>query len=298
VATEKRERQRAARQAKQEAGHTEETRSRRTRTIVRVVGILAAVLVAAFLFNFLFGDEGGDVDDVTTSDEDDEAVEDEAADDEPADDEAEEDEAGEDEFAFEAPDISDDCPPAEGAGERTTEFDGPAPWCLDLDRTYILEVATDAGLFEITLDTENAPVAANNLVFLARNQYYEGTIFHRVIPDFVVQGGDAGDGAPGYTLGDDQLFLGELPDAEPYYPEMSVAMANVDANPFSATSQFFVVTGPRGERLDPDFTRVGEVTAGEDVVRGIEATGEDADDAGLPTEPVTIESVSVTESEG
>jgi cyclophilin family peptidyl-prolyl cis-trans isomerase len=300
VATDKRERQRAAREAKLEAETTDERRSRRTRTGIRVAAIVAVALAAAFAYSVIFGgddgDDGdGDDDDVVTDEPADEENEDESPDDA-----TDEGEAGSPGEAFEGREADEGCPASDGSAESQTEFDEPPPWCIDVSATYVAELATTDGAFEITLDPMAAPVAVNNFVFLARSHYYDDSMFHRVIADFVVQGGDPvgdppGTGTPGYTLGDSPDFSGELPTDDPAYPLMSVAMANSGSDPASAGSQFFVVTGAQGETLPTDYTRFGQVSAGEDVVRAIEAQSTDETD--MPTgEPIAIESVTVTET--
>ncbi len=133
-----------------------------------------------------------------------------------------------------------------------------------------------------------APITVNSFVFLARNRFYEGVSFHRIIPGFVIQGGDAvgdppGTGGPGYT------FIDELPEAGEYAIG-SVAMAN--AGPDTNGSQFFIVTGENGVALPPQWSIFGEITDGLDVVFDIESTGTDS---GAPTEETVMLSVTVTE---
>jgi cyclophilin family peptidyl-prolyl cis-trans isomerase len=189
------------------------------------------------------------------------------------------------------PAIGDEpCPPEEGADERTTRFDtGPEP-CIDESAGYQAEVATTRGSFTIELDPDAAPKAVNSFVFLARHRYFEGVAFHRIIPGFVVQGGDAvgdppGTGGPGYSFAD------ELPvEGPPFYEIGSVAMAN--SGPDTNGSQFFIVTGEQGAQLPPGYSRFGEVVDGMDVVSEIEQTGTASGD---PSEPTGIESVTITE---
>jgi cyclophilin family peptidyl-prolyl cis-trans isomerase len=182
------------------------------------------------------------------------------------------------------------CPPAEGAEERTTTFESGPEACIDPAGTYTATFVTSRGEFTAELRPDLAPKAVNSFVFLARNHYYDGTEFHRVIPGFVVQGGDAngdppGTGGPGYTFAD------ELPtDGPPYYDVGSLAMAN--SGPDTNGSQFYVVTGQQGIDLPADYSLFGQVTEGIEVVREIEATGS-AD--GTPTEVTTLESVTITE---
>jgi cyclophilin family peptidyl-prolyl cis-trans isomerase len=130
----------------------------------------------------------------------------------------------------------------------------------------------------------------NNFVVLARYNYYEGSPFHRIIPDFVIQGGDAvgdplGTGDPGYSFDD------ELPETGAYEVG-SVAMAN--SGPDTNGSQFFVITGESGVALPPNYSLFGKVTAGFDVVEQIEAIETNADDA--PTRRIVIETIRITES--
>lgn len=179
------------------------------------------------------------------------------------------------------------CPPEDGSAERRTTFAVAPPMCIDDSRSYQALVETTEGSFTIDLDAEAAPLTVNNFVFLSRYHYYDGVIFHRVIPDFVVQGGDpqgTGRGGPGYRFAD------ELPEAGAYQLG-SVAMANsgVDTN----GSQFFIVTGPTGVALPPNYSLFGQVTEGMEVVEAIEDLGSPG---GAPREVVTIESIQITEA--
>jgi cyclophilin family peptidyl-prolyl cis-trans isomerase len=128
----------------------------------------------------------------------------------------------------------------------------------------------------------------NSFIFLARYHYYDGVIFHRIIPGFVLQGGDptgTGTGGPGYKFED------ELP-APGRYQIGSLAMAN--AGPNTNGSQFFVISGPDGVRLPPQYALFGAVVSGGDVVAAIDALGTRS---GKPKEKVTIESVTITEED-
>lgn len=139
--------------------------------------------------------------------------------------------------------------------------------CITSGKTYVAVIKTDVGTFDITLDSKAAPITVNNFVFLARYHFYDGIIFHRVIPGFVVQGGDplgTGAGGPGYK------FKDELPKAGAYKLG-SVAMAN--SGPNTNGSQFFIVTGPSGEQLPPLYSLFGQVTSGMSVVNKIAADG-------------------------
>ena len=165
------------------------------------------------------------------------------------------------------PAIAPTCPPADGSAEKHQNFTKAFDTCIDPAKTYTADVETDAGTFTITFDATKAPKTVNNFVSLARYHYYDGIVFHRVIPNFVVQGGDptgTGSGGPGYEFADELPKAGE-------YEVGSVAMAN--SGPNTNGSQFFVVTGSQGTSLPPSYSLFGKVTAGMDVVKKIEADG-------------------------
>jgi cyclophilin family peptidyl-prolyl cis-trans isomerase len=160
--------------------------------------------------------------------------------------------------------------------------------CIDPAKRYTATMVTSKGTLTIALDPLAAPIAANNFVVLARYHYFDGIVFHRIIPGFVLQGGDptgTGRGGPGYRFAD------ELP-ARGRYEIGSLAMAN--AGPHTNGSQFFVISGPDGMRLDPNYSLFGKVVAGLEVVAAIDAIGSRS---GTPSEDVTIESVTITESD-
>lgn len=179
-----------------------------------------------------------------------------------------------------------ECPPAEGAAERTTEFDSAPPMCLTEGVDYSAVITTDAGAVTVDLLEEKAPETVNNFVFLARNKFYEGVTFHRVIPGFMIQGGDpegTGSGGPGYAFADELPAAGE-------YEIGSMAMAN--AGPSTNGSQFFIVTGDAGVSLPPDYSLFGTVTEGMAAVTAIE---DDGSPQGRPQTTHTIESVEIVE---
>jgi cyclophilin family peptidyl-prolyl cis-trans isomerase len=184
----------------------------------------------------------------------------------------------------------DRCPKPDGSSPRTTRFAAPPPPCIDAARTYLAEMNTSKGNITIALDPKRAPTTVNNFVFLARFHFYDGLTFHRVVPNFVIQGGDpegTGGGDPGYTFAD------ELPQPG-QYKIGSVAMAN--SGPDTNGSQFFIVSGDTGVNLEPKYSLFGEVTAGLDVVEAIEALGRSEDQTGRPRETVTIHSVTIKET--
>jgi peptidyl-prolyl cis-trans isomerase B (cyclophilin B) len=158
---------------------------------------------------------------------------------------------------------------------------------LDESVTYTLVFETSCGDFEITLDEESAPDTAASLVALAESGFYDDTTFHRVVPGFVIQGGDptgGGGGGPGYSTVD-------VPPPATKYTRGVVAMAKTQIEPPGTSgSQFFVVTADDAP-LPPEYAVVGEVTAGYETVERIEALGDAVTEA--PAQPVVIEQVSV-----
>ena len=164
---------------------------------------------------------------------------------------------------------------------------------LDPEKTYKLVFKTNCGSFTVTLDQAKAPATSASLVSLAKSGFYDDTIFHRIVPGFVIQGGDptqAGNGGPGYQTVDP-------PPSGSTYSEGIVAMAKLGSEPAgTAGSQFFVVSGPNAETLPPDYAIVGTVTSGMDTVKRIDGFGDANDPAGTPTRPVVVESVTVEES--
>ena len=133
---------------------------------------------------------------------------------------------------------------------------------IDTSRRYVATLDTDRGEIEMTLDPAKAPRSVNNFVFLARDGFYDGLTFHRVVDGFVIQGGDpegSGRGGPGYKW-DDEPVQGE-------YIAGSVAMAN--AGPNTNGSQFFISTEDNRSRLTKSYNLFGQVTRGMDVVGSI-----------------------------
>ncbi len=184
--------------------------------------------------------------------------------------------------------MTTDPPAPDGSSPKRQRFDGPPPSCIDAAKRYTAEMITSKGTMTISLDPVGAPNTVNNFVFLARYHYFDGIVFHRVIPGFVLQGGDpegTGRGGPGYRFAD------ELPPAG-RYEVGSLAMAN--AGPDTNGSQFFVISGPDGVRLPPQYSLFGKVARGLDVVEAIDRTGTRS---GEPTEPVAIESVTIFEAD-
>jgi cyclophilin family peptidyl-prolyl cis-trans isomerase len=157
-------------------------------------------------------------------------------------------------------------------------------------------IATDKGDMEVELFDESAPKAAANFIELARKGYYDDIVFHRVIPGFVIQGGDGqygkksdlqrsrvGTGGPGYKF-EDEKVTGE-------YTRGALAMAN--SGPNTNGSQFFICHQDLGGKLPKNYTLFGQVTKGLDVVDAIVSAPRDNRD--LPTDPVAMTSVTIHE---
>ena len=178
-----------------------------------------------------------------------------------------------------------DAPAAKADGGATKPSD-----LLDETLTYTLALETTCGDFEITLDQETAPDTAASLVALAESGFYDDTTFHRVVPGFVIQGGDptgTGGGGPGYSTVD-------VPPPGTKYTRGVVAMAKSATDPpGTGGSQFFVVTA-EDAGLPPEYAVVGEVTKGYETVERIELLGDSVTEQ--PAQPVVIEQVSVREA--
>jgi cyclophilin family peptidyl-prolyl cis-trans isomerase len=163
------------------------------------------------------------------------------------------------------------------------QYQAPPAMNLKSDISYEAVIHTTEGDFTVELLTEQAPITANNFVFLARDGFYDGVVFHRIIQEFMIQTGDptgTGMGGPGYRFAD------ELPPALPYEPGV-VAMAN--AGPNTNGSQFFVCTGEQSTFLNnhPNYSVFGRVTAGMDIVKKLAATPVTLSMSGEQSQPVT-----------
>ena len=148
-------------------------------------------------------------------------------------------------------------------------------------------IATEKGDIDVQIFADDAPKAANNFLDLARKGFYDGVIFHRVVPGFVIQGGDptgTGRGGPGYQF-EDESFKGD-------YDRGTLAMAN--AGPNTNGSQFFICLADLGGRLPKSYTIFGRVTKGMDVVDAIASGKVGPNDR--PAEPVAMSSVEVHET--
>ncbi|HMI80173.1 MAG TPA: peptidylprolyl isomerase [Solirubrobacterales bacterium] len=189
---------------------------------------------------------------------------------------------------------------AETASEEVTceEVEAPAPknvsfkapkQVIEPDVMSTATVKTNCGTFEIELDTKRAPKTGNSFAFLAEEGFYDDVTFHRVVPGFVIQGGDpegTGIGGPGYVVD-------EKPPANLSYTKGVVAMAKSETDPPGRSgSQFYIVTAPDAG-LPPEYALVGKVTSGYEVVEAIEKLGGSDE---KPTQTVLIEEMTIQES--
>ena len=279
MATKRREAQRAAREARQAALLAQQRAAKRRRQIIS--GLVAFALVAGVFLAFSGGRSKGKKETTTGSSTTVASSTTKASSTTAAPVDVPKAPAGKT-LSGDTP-----CPPPDGSADRVRTFAKAPPMCIDAAKRYVAEMTTNKGLVTIALDPKAAPKTVNSFVVLSRYHYYDGVSFHRIIPGFVVQGGDpeaTGSGGPGYKFDD------ELPAAGKYKVG-SLAMAN--SGPNTNGSQFFIITGDQGVQLPPNYSLFGEVTSGLDVVRKLEAAGT-AD--GKPTEVVTIQSVTIKES--
>ena len=166
----------------------------------------------------------------------------------------------------------------------TKQYDSAPDLTIDLDKTYTAKLDTSHGEIVIELDPVRSPLAVNNFVFLANEEYYDGVIFHRVIENFMIQGGDptgSGMGGPGYR------FRDEL-EGDGGYSRGTVAMAN--AGPNTNGSQFFICHSDAG--LPHSYTIFGTVTSGMETVDSIATASTDRSDR--PLEEVKLNKVTIS----
>jgi cyclophilin family peptidyl-prolyl cis-trans isomerase len=172
-----------------------------------------------------------------------------------------------------------------------------APPAIEIDpaKKYTATMNTSLGSFKIELLAKESPKTVNNFVFLARQGFYNGVIFHRIIKTFMVQTGDptgTGSGGPGYR------FVDELPVKHQYDPGI-VAMAN--AGPNTNGSQFFVCTGSQSKSLDgcPNYTQFGRVVEGMDTVHkiaGVQVSRSPHGEMSSPVDPPVIKDIEIAET--
>lgn len=168
----------------------------------------------------------------------------------------------------------------------TKSYETAPDLTIDLSKSYAAKIATNLGDIDIELLAERSPQAVNNFVFLAKEGFYDGVIFHRVISGFMVQGGDptgTGRGGPGYKFRDETEGPGD-------YSRGTVAMAN--AGPNTNGSQFFICHGDAP--LPHSYTIFGKITSGMDTVDAIAAL--DTDRSDRPSTDAVMNTVTISES--
>ena len=171
----------------------------------------------------------------------------------------------------------------------TKQWNKPFEHQLEEGKAYTATLETSHGNIEVELFPEDAPLTVNNFVSLAREGFYDGTPFHRIVKGFVIQGGDptgTGTGGPGYKFKDEPV--------KKDYEQGTLAMAN--AGPNTNGSQFFIVLQDLRGRLPKNYTIFGRVTDGLDVVDAIadvQVTRGASGEMSSPTQPVTLEKVTI-----
>lgn len=260
-----------ARQAK-EAREAAEKRKKRIRGIRNAAITAAVVIVGIVIFSFILnsGDDDNSASDTTTTTPTEETTTPTTA----------------KNVAYPAG-CTDEKP---DTGDKKS-YDKAPEMTIDASKTYVATVDTNCGSFKMTLDADNAPQTVNSFVFLANEGFYDGLTWHRLVQDFVIQGGDPdgnGTGGPGY----------EVPDEPPAdgYKKGSVAMANSGAG--TTGSQFFVTVSENGAKTlggpPYKYSSLGEVTEGFETVEKLMELAPDTD--GAPLLPLYINKVTITES--
>jgi peptidyl-prolyl cis-trans isomerase B (cyclophilin B) len=166
------------------------------------------------------------------------------------------------------------------------KYDAPPEMKIDANKTYTATIETDAGTMVAELYPKVAPNHVNSFVFLSREGYYDGVIFHRVIPGFMIQGGDpsgTGSGGPGYQL---KAEFNEIKH------EPGVLSAARTSDPDSAGSQFFVMH-QAAPFLDRQYTVFGKLKSGQEVVDKIVNAPRNAQDR--PNNPTKIKKITIEE---
>ncbi len=183
------------------------------------------------------------------------------------------------------------CPKVKAPKPRS-ESRKPPKGRLDASKTWKATVKTSCGSFTILLAVKTSPRTTASFVSLSRSRFYDNTIFHRIVPGFVIQGGDPGQdgtGGPGYSIVD-------KPPRTTKYRLGAVAMAKTQAEaPGTSGSQFFVVTGD-ASFLTPDYAVLGRVVSGLPVALRIGKYGDVNDPAGTPTRVVVVRHIAVSSS--
>lgn len=165
------------------------------------------------------------------------------------------------------------------------QWSSPPPMTIDQNKQYTATIKTNYGEIVLELFPKDAPVTVNNFVFLARQGFYNGVKFHRVVKGFVIQGGDptgTGTSGPGYRFADEKITRD--------YVAGTLAMANAGAN--TNGSQFFITLGDLRGSLEKKYTIFGQVTGGSDVVQKI---GDVPVQGSSPLKDVIIDSITIVE---
>jgi len=174
-------------------------------------------------------------------------------------------------------------------GSRIAQYSNVPPVMIDTSAQYTAVMRTNLGNMAIELFASQAPVTVNNFIFLANDGFYDGVIFHRVIPSFMIQGGDPlgrGTGGPGYKFQDE--FVASLTFDQPG----KLAMAN--SGPATNGSQFFVTTVPT-PHLNGKHTIFGQITEGQDVANAI-SMADTSGPANMPVTPIIILGIDITKN--
>jgi cyclophilin family peptidyl-prolyl cis-trans isomerase len=184
------------------------------------------------------------------------------------------------------------CESVSAPGPKADGSQKPATKPLAANKTYSVTFTTSCGDFTVKIDQKTSPRTAASFVSLVRKGFFDDTVFHRIVPGFVIQGGDptgTGSGGPGYSTRD-------VPPANTKYTRGSVAMAKTAAEASgTAGSQFYVVTGA-DIGLPPQYAVLGKVTAGLKTTGRISAQGDpQSGGEGIPLHPVVIEKATVSE---
>ena len=172
------------------------------------------------------------------------------------------------------------------------QWPSPPAMQIDPNKQYVATIKTSLGEMKAELYPKDAPNTVNNFVFLAKENFYDGVVFHRIINGFMVQTGDptgTGMGGPGYKFND------ELTTRRPY-TKGTLAMAN--AGPNTQGSQFFICHGPNAESLPFNYTIFGKVTEGMetlDKIGGVPVGRGSSGENSKPTTPPTIDGVTIEE---
>jgi cyclophilin family peptidyl-prolyl cis-trans isomerase len=173
----------------------------------------------------------------------------------------------------------------------SNQYSAPPAMAIDAAKKYQAIMATNKGVITFDLFPGETPNTVNSFVFLSREGFYNGVIFHRIISGFMLQGGDptgTGTGGPGYKFADEKFTRDYIPG--------TLAMAN--SGPNTNGSQFFIMHG--NVALPKQYTIFGQATDGLDVVNAIAATPTTMSPSGeqsTPTEEIRIESVEITETD-